>query len=257
MNAKLPAKDKTSANGTSADTKRSVKRSVKAKRSADVELSAKAASGRKNHKAQAEKLIRTSSAVHEGSVASDSRTRRLRRTDPGRRDRIIDSCLDVIAQVGVAGASHRVVARAADVPLGSMTYHFNGMDELLREAFTRFANNVVDRFERRMAQAKDLDSARVAVVAIITEDIFSGPREQVLTHELYTLAARDPSFRAITTAWMRRSRAALEQFFDPETARMLDALIEGLSIHRALDQQPRDASEVVEAVSRITAIAVD
>jgi uncharacterized protein Veg len=76
MNAKLPAKDKTSANGTSADTKR-VKRSVKAKRSADVELSAKAASGRKNHKAQAEKLIRTSSAVHEGSVASDSRTRRL------------------------------------------------------------------------------------------------------------------------------------------------------------------------------------
>ncbi|MCI1650562.1 MAG: hypothetical protein LKI26_07970, partial [Bifidobacterium tibiigranuli] len=96
-----------------------MKRSVKAKRSADVELSAKAASGRKNHKAQAEKLIRTSSAVHEGSVASDSRTRRLRRTDPGRRDRIIDSCLDVIAQVGVAGASHRVVARAADVPLGS------------------------------------------------------------------------------------------------------------------------------------------
>ncbi|MCI2186606.1 TetR/AcrR family transcriptional regulator [Bifidobacterium tibiigranuli] len=234
-----------------------MKRSVKAKRSADVELSAKAASGRKNHKAQAEKLIRTSSAVHEGSVASDSRTRRLRRTDPGRRDRIIDSCLDVIAQVGVAGASHRVVARAADVPLGSMTYHFNGMDELLREAFTRFANSVADRFERRMAQAKDLDSARVAVVAIITEDIFSGPREQVLTHELYTLAARDPSFRAITTAWMRRSRAALEQFFDPETARMLDALIEGLSIHRALDQQPRGASEVVEAVNRITAIAVD
>jgi DNA-binding transcriptional regulator YbjK len=174
--------------------------------------------------------------------------RRLRRTDPGRRDRIIDSCLDVIAQVGVAGASHRVVAKAADVPLGSMTYHFNGMDELLSEAFTRFANGVANRFEKRMAQAEDRDSARAAVVAIITEDIFSGPREQVIT-----LAARDPSARAITTAWMQRSRAALERFFDSDTACMLDALIEGLSIHRALDRQPRDASEVVEAVSRITA----
>lgn len=179
--------------------------------------------------------------------------RRLRRADPGRRDRVIDSCLDVIAHVGVAGASHRVIAKAADVPLGSMTYHFNGMDELLHEAFTRFANGVAERFERRMEQAGDRDSAGDAVVAIIADDVFSNPREQVLTYELYTLAARDPSFRVITTAWMQRSRAALERFFDPGTARMLDALIEGLSIHRAIDQQPRDASEIVEAVSRITA----
>jgi DNA-binding transcriptional regulator YbjK len=249
MNAKLPAKDKTSANAAFVEAERS----VKGERSANAGLPSKQVSARKGRKVQSGKLIRPSSAGHGDSAASGSQTRRLRRTDPGRRDRIIDSCLDVIAQVGVAGASHRVVARAADVPLGSMTYHFNGMDELLREAFTRFANSVADRFERRMAQAEDLGSARKAVVAIITEDIFSGPREQVITHELYTLAARDPSFRSITTAWMRRSRAALEKFFDPETARMLDALIEGLSIHRALDQQPRDASEVVEAVNRITA----
>ena len=33
---------------------------------------------------------------------------------------------------------------------------------------------------------------------------------------------------------------------------MLDALIEGLSIHRALDDQARDPAEVVIAVARIT-----
>ncbi len=75
-------------------------------------------------------------------------TRRTRRTDPGRRDRIVDACLDVIADVGVAGASHRRIAARADVPLGSMSYHFAGMDELLREAFTRFADGVADTFER-------------------------------------------------------------------------------------------------------------
>ena len=51
--------------------------------------------------------------------------RRARRVDPNRRQRIIDACLDVIAERGVAGTSHRIVAEAADVPLGSMTYHFD------------------------------------------------------------------------------------------------------------------------------------
>ena len=51
------------------------------------------------------------------------------RYDPGRRERIIDACLDVIAEHGVAGTSHRRVAAAARVPLGSMTYHFDGMDD--------------------------------------------------------------------------------------------------------------------------------
>ncbi|MFT4295485.1 MAG: TetR family transcriptional regulator [Micropruina sp.] len=184
-------------------------------------------------------------------AADAARPRRARRTDPNRRDRIVDACLEVIARVGVAGASHRRIAEAADVPLGSMTYHFAGMDELLREAFTRFAGGVADGFERRMAAATDAESARDAVSAIILEDVFGDQRDLVLTHELYTLAARDAGFRDITAGWMARSRAALERHFDPETARMLDALIEGLTIHRALDLDNRDAGEVRRAVARI------
>lgn len=179
-------------------------------------------------------------------------TRRGRRNDPGRRDRIIDACLDVIAESGVAGASHRRIAQAAGVPLGSMTYHFGGIDEVLHEAFTRFATSVSEGFERRMAAAVDVASAREAVVAIIAEDVFGSHRDHVLTHELYTLAAREPAYRDLTTAWMARSRTALERHFDPQTARLLDALIEGLTIHYALDDLPRDSGEVAVAVARIT-----
>lgn len=177
----------------------------------------------------------------------------VRRFDPERRDRIVDACLDVIAQVGVAGTSHRRVAAAADVPLGSMTYHFSGMDQLLDEAFTRFARQVSDRFERRMAGVRDLDEARRAIVDIVTLDTLRDQRELVLTQELYTLAAREPRFRAITNAWMARSRAALERHLDPTTARMVDALIEGLTLHRALDTEPQDVATVVDAVHRLTA----
>lgn len=175
-----------------------------------------------------------------------------RRNDPDRRDRIIDACLEVISRSGVAGTSHRKVAAQAAVPLGAMTYYFDGMDDLLQEAFTRFATSISDRFERRMAAAADADAARRAVAAIVLEDVFGDDRELVLSHELYTLAARESAYRSITTDWMERSRTALERHFDPETARMLDALIEGLTIHRALSSHVRDPHEVEIAVARVT-----
>ena len=179
---------------------------------------------------------------------------RQRRHDPDRRQRIIQACLDVIAERGVAGASHRNIAVAADVPLGSMTYHFTGMDELLHEAFASFAHTVSEQFERRMAAATTPDEARQAVLALITDDVFASQRELIITHELYTLAARDPSYRQLTNAWMRSSRAALERHFDPATARLLDALIEGLTIHRALDTEPQDPALAVAAIDLVTGV---
>ena len=107
-------------------------------------------------------------------------TRRPRRSDPDRRARILTSALDVVAEVGVAGVSHRRVATAADIPLGSMTYHFIGMDALLEEAFTAFADSVATRFEARLAPARTIAEARSAVVAFIAEDVFADPRDLVL-----------------------------------------------------------------------------
>jgi len=158
----------------------------------------------------------------------------------------------VIAQNGVAGTSHRKVAEAADVPLGSMTYHFAGMDGLLHEAFSRFAISASDAFAERLAAAHDQDTAKQAITEAITGVVLTDQRDLVLTQELYTLAAREPAFRDITHAWMARSRRTLEQYFDPTTARILDALVEGLSIHRALDNEPHDPAIVAAAIARTT-----
>jgi DNA-binding transcriptional regulator YbjK len=55
---------------------------------------------------------------------------------------------------------------------------------------------------------------------------------------------------------MRRSRVHLEKHFDPDTARQLDALIEGLTLHRALDTESQDDALVRIAIARITDIAI-
>lgn len=180
---------------------------------------------------------------------------RSRRHDPGRRDRIVDACLDVIAEVGVAGTSHRRVAEAADVPLGSMTYHFTGMDDLLHAAFTRFAHRTSEQINQAIEAAADAEAAKKTIADAITTVVFGSRRDLVLTQELYTLAARDPAYRAITNDWMARGRRSLEKYFDPTTARILDALIEGLTIHRALDNAPYDESVVTAAIQRVTAPA--
>lgn len=180
----------------------------------------------------------------------------VRRRDPDRRDRIIDAALECIATDGVAGTSHRSVARRADVPLGSMTYHFAGMEELLAEAFTRFADRFITVFEQRLGAAPDPEAAIEAIVALVHEDLQRSRSEQVLNYELYTLAARQERFRAITQAWMRASRQALERHFDPETARRLDAHIEGAALHVALDPEPQEPDQTRAALQRLAGITM-
>lgn len=173
--------------------------------------------------------------------------------DPTRRDRIIEAALAVIATSGVAGTSHRKVAAQAGVPLGSMTYYFDGMGELLHEAFTRFARRAAERLAERMSRANNRAEALDAVIDGIIADVTPGVcEEQVVTYELYTLAARDPAYRDITEQWMADASSALEQHFDPLTARLLDALIEGLAVHRTLDRDPAETSQMVEGLRRIT-----
>ncbi|MEV5826962.1 TetR family transcriptional regulator [Spirillospora sp. NPDC052242] len=177
--------------------------------------------------------------------------RRPRRHDPERRERLIGAALAVIADHGVAGTTHRRIARAADVPLGSMTYHFASLEEVLAEAFTRHADSVARVFDERLGAARNRAEAVEAVSALVSEDLLGSQHDLVLTVELYVAAARNPALRAVTQAWMARSRRALERHFDATTAREVDALIEGLVLHGALSTDPMTSEQIRHAVHRL------
>src|SRR6478735_10340617 len=84
-----------------------------------------------------------------------------------RRDLLIDTALDVIAEHGVAGTTHRRVAAAAGVPLGSTTYYFADLGDLLRAAFGRLADQISVRFEGRLAPARTVAEARSALTDFV------------------------------------------------------------------------------------------
>ncbi|MEU2351048.1 TetR family transcriptional regulator [Modestobacter sp. NPDC049651] len=184
-------------------------------------------------------------------MAKQAAVRSPRRHDPDRADRIVDVALDVIAEHGVAGATSRVIAAAADVPLGSLTYHFRGLDDLREQAFRRHAERMAAVYEAHFARVHDHDDLVEAVTDLIHGEAGADDRDWAIAYELYLAALRDPALREVTESWMRRSRSVLERHTDPLTARGADALVEGLVMHLVLSTGAMPRADVRTIVARV------
>jgi DNA-binding transcriptional regulator YbjK len=167
----------------------------------------------------------------------------VRRDQVPRRELLIEAALGVIAEQGVAGTTHRRVAAAAGVPLGSTTYYFADLHDLLGAAFGRFADQISERFEARLAPARSAEEAITAITDFLLFD-FDDPRDLALSYEFYAYAIRRPVIGDMVEAWFRRSQQALGRFFDPVTARLVDTFIEGLFTYRGLAREFSDAAEI-------------
>lgn len=94
------------------------------------------------------------------SLTMSPASERQRRHEPGKRDRIVETAMAVIVSEGLSGLSHRKVAAAADVPLGSITYRLASLDELAEEAFARYVAQCSDHFEKALATSRSAKSCR-------------------------------------------------------------------------------------------------
>jgi len=178
---------------------------------------------------------------------------RARRHDPDRKDRIIDAAIEVIAEHGVAGTTHRLIAAAADVPLGSLTYHFSSLEDLRAQAFQRHAERMSVRYAAHFDGVQTHEQLVEAVTDLIHGDAGANAGDWAIAYELYLAALRDPALRAVTETWMRTSRAVLERFVDPTSARGVDALIEGLVMHKTLATSPLPREQIRSIVARAVA----
>jgi TetR/AcrR family transcriptional regulator, regulator of biofilm formation and stress response len=171
-------------------------------------------------------------------------SRRSRRHDPQRRERIVAAALDVLARDGVAGITHRAIGAAADVPLGSITYHFATLDDIVRLAFETHVHKLASRFETRLASCDSAVDVIECIVLAITDDLAANPNELAVTYELYGDAVRRGETKQLTQQWMVRAEDALAQHFDRPTARLVDVVIEGLMVHMSIAQQQISRDEV-------------
>ncbi|MER5434542.1 TetR family transcriptional regulator [Streptomyces sp. NPDC002588] len=174
-----------------------------------------------------------------------------RRYDPERRQRIIDAAIRVVGRKGLAGLTHRSVAAEADVPLGSTTYHFTTLDDLmtaaLRQANEGFAKVIADR-----GALSDPRTDLPAELAGRLGEWLAGDRTGVeLEYELYLAALRRPALRPVAAEWADDLAALLTPRTDPVTARALVALLDGICLQVLLTDTPYDEDHAREMLARL------
>ncbi|MFB6835859.1 TetR/AcrR family transcriptional regulator [Streptomyces sp. NPDC056361] len=176
---------------------------------------------------------------------------RARRYDPERRERIVDAALRVAGRSGIAGLSHRTVAAEADVPLGSTTYHFGSLDELLVAAL-RKANEGFGRLLRESPGITAPDGDLAAALARLLGEWLGGERARVeLEYELYLAALRRPALRPVAAEWAEDVAAALAPRTDPVTARAVVALMDGIGLQVLLTDRAYDEAFAREMLARV------
>jgi AcrR family transcriptional regulator len=132
---------------------------------------------------------------------------RIRLAPEQRRELIVQAARASILERGLAATSVREVARAAGVSLGTVTYHFPTLDELLTEVLSVTLRDFYRPRRRRMpADATAVDRLRVLI-----EDHFSSPdlyEQCVVWLEYWPRAIHVPSARA----WRRRRYGAYQRY---------------------------------------------
>jgi DNA-binding transcriptional regulator YbjK len=174
-----------------------------------------------------------------------------RRYDPQRRRRIIDAAIRVVGEKGIAGLSHRSVAAEADVPLGSTTYHFKTLDELMVAALRQASEG----FAKELAASgvlQNTDGDLAADLARALGDWLNGDRTGVeLEYELYLAALRRPALRPVAAEWTDETAEQLSRRTDPVTARALLALMDGICLQVLLTGAPYDEGYAREVLARV------
>lgn len=154
----------------------------------------------------------------------------------------------------MTGMTHRQVAARADVPLGSVTYHFASLAELQAQAFTRFVELRTAVFEALF----DDVGTREELVEVLVGLVHASPARQrsaVLGFELHLAALRDHGLRVLAEAWTRSSQEVLARFVGAAGAVSLDALLEGMIMHALLATGPRSREAARAAIAKAVELA--
>jgi TetR/AcrR family transcriptional regulator, regulator of biofilm formation and stress response len=179
--------------------------------------------------------------------------KKQRRNDPDRRRRIAEAALRVIEDRGVEGLTHRAVAAAADVPLGSTTYYFKDKDDLLASALEvaeRRTTQMLTELLARFVEGADL----AAGLAELTEELTLRQRGRlVLDYQLYLAALYRPAIRPLSARWAEETLDVISPRTDPLTASALGFAFEGVLFQSILLDKIFLAADVEPIYRRIVA----
>lgn len=157
-----------------------------------------------------------------------------------RRAALLEAAIEVLAEYGVRGASHRAIAAKAGMPLSTTSYFFASLDELITAALQVVADRVIartnDQIERFLDSRLSVDEA---IDRYVDAELASPAADVVAQFEVYLECARRPALQPIAhelmTSFEQGAEAALQAAglaHASERAPTLVALLDGFALHR-------------------------
>lgn len=166
-----------------------------------------------------------------------------------RREEIIAATLRVVERDGVAGVTHRAVAREADVPASSAVYYFKSMDDLLVAALTAASDAYIDQLNDLQCEGEGTESAVAGLARVIAGAGGEGRARALAERELNLLAARRPALRPVAQRWRDAvSEVARRQGADDLTVRQFAATADGLCARILLGDEGLTESRIAETL---------
>jgi DNA-binding transcriptional regulator YbjK len=191
-----------------------------------------------------DRTVRMYSRTASGATAAtaereDTPPRQRMRENNARRLLLLHTTLRLIADEGIDAVTHRSVADAAGVSLGSTTYWFASRQDMLRQALEHFARLEIEGLHEHLAPIRGRRLSRKRLVDEFTElllpQLGSERWRTVAQYAFMQEAARRPALEAVCREWSAAWEAELAELFaslgtpDPRLeARMFLAMLDGL-----------------------------
>ncbi|MCP2250727.1 transcriptional regulator, TetR family [Lentzea aerocolonigenes] len=161
-----------------------------------------------------------------------------------KRRAIVEATLRVIERDGVAGVTHRSVAREAGVPTTAPTYYFATLDDLLIATLVQAAEETCEEMLGTVARG---GTAR-EIAAMLAKAVNENRGRTLAEYELYLLAGRRPELRAAARRWLDLAVEAMRPA-DPVAFRALLAAVDGLLIQGLIADVAPNEDELEPIVS--------
>lgn len=190
-------------------------------------------------------------------MMSEPEVRRHRPRAQARRAALLRAAVEVAAERGTAGVTHRAVTERVGVPLATASYFFSSIDDLVAEALRTFVADEAQRLSDLAADlAGDEHTPDEMAAALAEASMPAGPLPWTLAQfETYLQAARGEALRApvadALAVYEQVAETALAGAGAPDPASAapaFNALADGFALHHLARPRPHDVAALRRAL---------
>src|SRR5256885_4605877 len=114
-----------------------------------------------------------------------------RASGQARRAQLLQAAVEVIANQGIGGASHRAIAKQAGMPLSTTSYFFASLDDLMTAALAVVADRVATRLDESIRTIVQTNMPAEDAIDHLIDTLLGSSSEDVAAQfEIYLACAR-------------------------------------------------------------------